>query len=529
VAASTLAEVRAFLVAYYGNERDGGSLFDPMRTLSTKDRFGLVTVEGVDYQLVDIGMRMLAPRELYRAQGFPDSYKIDIEFRGKPLSKTAQVRMCGNSVCPDVAAAIISANVRRAALGSVPRDARQALRTALGKLLAGVDTTSKALPVAQHILFDAEPGRLTMTATNFDAFVRLSVSCQCEGSARALLPAKLLAEIVASLPPAPVTLALEPAATGPSSAIISAGRSRFELPGLRPEEFPELPASQVETVITVPTVAFLDALTRAAGFTSDAETRPALNGVLVDDANGRMSVIGCDGAALARIGVGRNAGLLGGRCLIHRLGVPILTKLFGGAADAAPDAREASLTLALDGAGRLRAESGDALALVRLIDYEYPTTSHVFALDRTHVVVCDRVHLAAAVRRVSVAAGDTLRIEITLLESEIAIRAAADKTGRASDVVPLDTHQRYERPARADGEPHEPIPDPLALTLNATKLALALATLTGNQVELTFESPARPVLMRDPEQPADSPTFLATMPLTAVPAPHTAPRSHATR
>jgi len=109
--ATRFAEVRAFLIAYYGQEKDGGSLFDPMRTLSTRDRFGLVTVEGVDYQLADIGMRMLAPRELYRAQGFPDSYRIDIEFRGKPLSKTAQVRMCGNSVCPDVAAAIIRANV----------------------------------------------------------------------------------------------------------------------------------------------------------------------------------------------------------------------------------------------------------------------------------------------------------------------------------------------------------------------------------------------------------------------------------
>lgn len=106
------AEVRAFLVAYYGNERDGGSLFDPIRTVTSKERFGLVTVEGQEYQLVDIGMRMLAPRELYRAQGFPDSYKIDVEFRGKPMSKTAQVRMCGNSVCPDVAAAILSANLR---------------------------------------------------------------------------------------------------------------------------------------------------------------------------------------------------------------------------------------------------------------------------------------------------------------------------------------------------------------------------------------------------------------------------------
>jgi DNA (cytosine-5)-methyltransferase 1 len=54
---------------------------------------------------------MLAPRELYRAQGFPDSYKIDIEYNGKPLTKTAQVRMVGNSVCPQVAAAIITANI----------------------------------------------------------------------------------------------------------------------------------------------------------------------------------------------------------------------------------------------------------------------------------------------------------------------------------------------------------------------------------------------------------------------------------
>jgi DNA (cytosine-5)-methyltransferase 1 len=105
------AEVRAFLCAYYGNEKDGGSLHDPVRTVTSKDRFGLVTVAGVEYQIADIGMRMLAPRELYTAQGFPPTYKIDIEFNGKPMTKTAQVRMCGNSVCPPLAAAIISANL----------------------------------------------------------------------------------------------------------------------------------------------------------------------------------------------------------------------------------------------------------------------------------------------------------------------------------------------------------------------------------------------------------------------------------
>jgi DNA (cytosine-5)-methyltransferase 1 len=102
--------VQAFLVAYYGSERDGQSLDAPMRTVTTRDRLGLVTVEGDAWAITDIGLRMLTPRELYRAQGFPDSYRIDIAFGGRPLPKTAQVRMCGNSVCPPVAAAIVAAN-----------------------------------------------------------------------------------------------------------------------------------------------------------------------------------------------------------------------------------------------------------------------------------------------------------------------------------------------------------------------------------------------------------------------------------
>lgn len=109
------AEVRAFLVAYYGNDKDGASLKDPMRTVVSKERFGLVTVDGTEYAIADIGMRMLAPRELFKAQGFPDSYIIDhgIDANGNTikLSKTAQVRMCGNSVCPPLAAALVAANV----------------------------------------------------------------------------------------------------------------------------------------------------------------------------------------------------------------------------------------------------------------------------------------------------------------------------------------------------------------------------------------------------------------------------------
>jgi DNA (cytosine-5)-methyltransferase 1 len=108
------AEVRAFLVSYYG-QGTGQQLDLPLRSVTTHDRFGLVTVDGTDYAIADIGMRMLLPRELFRAQGFPDSYVIDPAVKGKPLSKTAQVRMCGNSVCPPLAAALVRAQFQAVA------------------------------------------------------------------------------------------------------------------------------------------------------------------------------------------------------------------------------------------------------------------------------------------------------------------------------------------------------------------------------------------------------------------------------
>ncbi|HEF4732696.1 DNA cytosine methyltransferase [Burkholderia multivorans] len=104
------AEVRAFLIKYYGEGGQWQDAREPLHTIPTRDRIGLVTIHGEDYAIVDIGMRMLTPRELARAQGFPDSYVLDPVINGKPLSKSAQVRMIGNSVCPDVATALIRAN-----------------------------------------------------------------------------------------------------------------------------------------------------------------------------------------------------------------------------------------------------------------------------------------------------------------------------------------------------------------------------------------------------------------------------------
>lgn len=142
-----LTLVAPFFQKYYGTG-DGARLDEPTHTVTVKDRFGFVEAElalppftedmadrarevaaflrahgewddrefvtfdidGIAVVMVDIGMRMLTPRELFCAQGFPVDYVIDLEFKGKPLPKSDQIACCGNSVSPPLAAALVSAN-----------------------------------------------------------------------------------------------------------------------------------------------------------------------------------------------------------------------------------------------------------------------------------------------------------------------------------------------------------------------------------------------------------------------------------
>lgn len=142
--------VMPFLHAYYGSEETGFTVEEPARTATTKDRFGLaqveaeilpltdeqldsarkvaaflrkydcwdggefvtLTIRGVAYIIIDIGMRMLTPRELARAQGFRETYILAAPFQGRFLTETDQRHKIGNSVCPDMAYALFRRNYR---------------------------------------------------------------------------------------------------------------------------------------------------------------------------------------------------------------------------------------------------------------------------------------------------------------------------------------------------------------------------------------------------------------------------------
>lgn len=103
--------VAAFLTKYYGCDT-GQSINGPIHTITTKDRFGLVVVKGKDYKIADIGLRMLTARELFNGMGFPKSYIIDHDYTGKKYPTTQQKARCGNAVVPALAKALVQANLQ---------------------------------------------------------------------------------------------------------------------------------------------------------------------------------------------------------------------------------------------------------------------------------------------------------------------------------------------------------------------------------------------------------------------------------
>lgn len=106
-----VGEVKTLLAVDGYDEQRAQQTLEFMREYCGPDSTGLVTLDGVVYRIVDIGMRMLQPHELYRAQGFPEWYIIDQDFRGVKYAKDKQVARCGNAVPPPFAEALVRANL----------------------------------------------------------------------------------------------------------------------------------------------------------------------------------------------------------------------------------------------------------------------------------------------------------------------------------------------------------------------------------------------------------------------------------
>ncbi len=330
--------------------------------------------------------------------------------------------------------------------------------------LAGRATSARTpVPVLSSILLEAQDDRLHLAATDLEIGIRTSIPALVERAGQLALPARLMAEIVGSLPPQTVEIRAEEG----MPVEILCGRTRFEVQGLSASDFPRVTWGEGEVICTVEAQT-LRALIRSTIFaTSTDETRPFLTGVYLVVRDGELVAVATDG----------------GRLALRRARVPSVARTWSGIVPAKAMNELGRLLTGLDSEvplelvdGQLLVRCGEVKLWSRLISGTFPNYEQVIPKEfqlRLRVPVAS---LRAAVRRVAITARDSASVvRLAPQDGILVLESNTPEVGRA----------REELEVQMEGRPVE-------VAFNARYLLDGLGVIEAEEVTFDLTGPLSP-------------------------------------
>lgn len=322
-----------------------------------------------------------------------------------------------------------------------------------------------SLPALSGVLFEAEGDQLTCRATDLETAAEVSVTVQVDEPGRALLPARLLAQLVTKLPDGPVELA------GDADRVqIRCGRALFHVRGMAVDDFPTLPAPAAEAARgQVRADAFGRLVSQVARAASTDEARPVLTGVKLDGRDGRLRAAATDSYRLSVRDIPwpedvRSEALVPARAL----------------QEAAKAATDDAVTIVFE-EGQVSFLLGDRRLTTRLIEGTFPTVEQLIPESSDTTAVVDRATLVEALQRVSVVALGQANtpISLTFAEGSVDLHAGSQEVGDATESVP----------AELDGPG-------LTIAFNPTFLLSGLEATGSERVTVEMRDPLKPAVLR---------------------------------
>ncbi len=354
--------------------------------------------------------------------------------------------------------------------------AQENLRKALSTVAHAV-AQKGPLPILANVLLEAEDGQLRLAATNLDQAIETRIGCRVEEGGRVTVPAKLLADFVASLPAEPVTLQLEPRTF---SLEVVCNRFQAKLRGLDPEDFPALPQVDGEPLATLPADLFARAVASVAVAAGTDDARPALTGLLFVFEGETLAMAAADGFRLAERRVALPAAVSEPQQLL------IPARPLAEAVRICLDAGEEVEIYALEGRQQVALRADGLLFVTRLIQAQFPDYQRIIPEGYTTRVVAETEALRKAVKVTALFAQDRsgtvlLRVEGggELTPGQLHVSASSQEVGGGA--TSLDVTVQGE-----EGE----------IAFNARFLSDALAAIETPQVALEFTTPTAPGVFR---------------------------------
>jgi DNA polymerase-3 subunit beta len=331
-----------------------------------------------------------------------------------------------------------------------------------------VASTRSAVQALSGVQIHASDGGAELRATDMEVGLRLPLTATIESPGEVVLPARLLLDVVRSLPGPEVSVALRPAEQ--DVEIVSASAT-FHLRTLRNEDFPHLPAAGGDAAITLDAEAFIDTVIRVSRSASRDDTRPVLTGILVWAADQELRMVATDSYRLS-VKTTR---------LIEPLAAPIEANVPARAlAEVVRIAQQsgAEKIVVNRSENQIVFSIGDAVLSSRLIDGQFPNYQLLLPESATHELRVDREELAAVVRRVSLLAQKNAPLRLAFSDGELLISAQTPDVGEAREALPVPF----------SGEPFE-------IGFNAEFLRDGLESLDAQDVVIKLTSSLRPGLI----------------------------------
>jgi DNA polymerase-3 subunit beta len=349
------------------------------------------------------------------------------------------------------------------------------------------------VPVLGGVLVEAAGGadgdRLVVSGFDYETSARVELDATIGDPGRVLVSGRLLADITRALPSKPVDLVVDG-----TRATINCGSSRFSLPTMPVEDYPQLPAMP-QLAGTVPADRLAEAVGQVAVAAGRDDTLPMLTGVRLEIDGTRLTLAATDRFRLAVRELDwspedteqETAVLIPARTLAE------VAKTLGGSG---------TISLALSaGDGMLGVSGGGRRATTRLLDAEFPRFRQLIPAEHTSAAVLEVAGLVEAIKRVALVTDRVAQVRMEFGEDGLRLAAGGDDVGSAEE----------ELTCEFEGEP-------LTIAFNPGYLLDALGALHTERAQLTFTTPNRPALVRPvPAAPAGTDADAAPNPAQPVP------------
>jgi DNA polymerase-3 subunit beta len=321
------------------------------------------------------------------------------------------------------------------------------------------------IPALSGVLIELTDTDLSLTTTDLELTTRVKLGLTGEAG-RILLPARLLAEIIRSLPTDEVELI-----TDNGSVRVAGGRARFEIRSLAPEDFPRVDAPAQGSALTLAGDMVAKALGQVAPAASRDETRPVLTGVLLEGEGDELRVVATDSYRLAvrKLNV---PGVDGTKVLVPARAVVEVGRLAGGE-------KEVHMEV---GTAQVGFQLGEVAVQSRLIEGEFPAYKQLLPDDLPNRLVVNKEPFIEALKRVAVLAQDATPVFLEMMEEGIRLTCHAQGLGEGAEEVE----------GMYTGEE-------MRAAFNPTYLETGIAATESDDVVIEFSDSQRPALVHAPE------------------------------